>query len=150
MPTLRWGMLVAAWTSMLLSPQTISAADGRPETLVEDFVRAWNSHDMEAFARLYTSDATWVVTYDNRLDGRDAIVADMRVAHERWAKTSSIVASKTTAKLLGADVAVVQFNVLMTAGNAEPVGRTLLLAAINQDGGWKISAGQLTKPNCLP
>jgi hypothetical protein len=30
----------------------------------------------------------------------------------------------------------------------EPLGRTLLLVASREAGGWKIAAGQLTKPNC--
>jgi uncharacterized protein (TIGR02246 family) len=120
-----------------------------PDALIDAFVRAWNSHDMEAFARLFTVDATWAPTFDVRDEGREAIVADLRRAHENWAKTSTLTASKTAVKLLRPDVATVQFNVSVTVNDSgQPLGRTLLLAAIKQEDGWKISAGQLTKPNC--
>lgn len=120
-----------------------------PDALVDAFVRAWNSHDMEAFARLFTVDATWVPTFDVRDEGREAIVADLRTAHENWAKTSTLTANKTAVKVLRPDVATVQFNVLVTVnGSGQPLGRTLLLVASKQDDGWKINAGQLTKPNC--
>lgn len=146
MPIFR--LVLVGWALTLASPQIASAQEG-PEALVEGFVRAWNSHDMQAFARLYTPDATWVTTFDTRDEGRDAIVADLRAAHEHWAKTSTVAASKTAIKLLRPDVATVQFNLLMTENKGrEPVGRTLLLVATKQDDGWRISAGQITKPNC--
>ena len=47
------------------------------------------------------------------------------------------------------DIAIVQFNAMMTMGQGkEPLGRTLLLVASREADGWKIAAGQLTKPNC--
>ena len=136
----------------LLAPSPVTAAlPAGPGGLIERFVEAWNSHDPKAFEALFTADATWVATFDSRLEGRDAIVADLRTAHESWAKASTVVASKPLVKSLRPDVATVQFNLAMTMRkDAEPLGRTLLLVAGKQADGWKIAAGQLTKPNCPP
>ena len=104
---------------------------------------------MKAFEALYIADATWVPTFDSRFEGRNAIVADLRKAHEGWAKSSKLEASKPLVKPLGSDVATVQFNVAVTGRpDQAPLGRTLLLVASKEAGGWKIAAGQLTKPNC--
>lgn len=137
-------------SALLLAPSIAAASQSSgADELIDRFVQAWNSHDPKAFEALYTADATWVPTFDNRFEGRDAIVADLRKAHEGWAKVSTIEASKPLVKSLRPDVATVQFNVTMTGNKDQPpLGRTLLLVASKEAGGWKIAAGQLTKPNC--
>jgi uncharacterized protein (TIGR02246 family) len=134
---------------LLLLPSIAAAAQSSADELMERFVQAWNAHDMKAFEALYAADATWVPTFDSRFEGRDAIVADLRKAHEGWAKSSTLEASKLLVKPLHSAVATVQFNVTMT-GRADqtPLGRTVLLVASKEAGVWKIAAGQLTKPNC--
>jgi uncharacterized protein (TIGR02246 family) len=119
------------------------------ESLVERFVAAWNSHDLAAFEMLFTSEATWVATFDARDEGREAVLKDFRIAHEGWAKSSSVAASDALVTNVRPDVAIVQFNLMMTMSEGkEPLGRTLLLVASREADGWKVSAGQLTKPNC--
>ena len=142
--------VVTIVSALWLAPSIAAAAQSSgADQLIDRFVQAWNSHDMKAFEALYTADATWVATFDARLEGRDAIVADLRTAHESWAKATTVVASKPLAKSMGPDVATVQFNLAMTVKkDAAPIGRTLLLVASKEAGGWKIAAGQLTKPNC--
>jgi hypothetical protein len=64
-------------------------------------------------------------------------------------KSSSVAASDALVTNPRPDVAIVQFNLMMTPSvGKEPLGRTLLLVASREAGGWKIAAGQLTKPNC--
>jgi hypothetical protein len=75
-------------------------------------------------------------------------VADLRKAHESWAKSSTLEASKALVKTLRSGVATVQFNVMTGRKDQAPLGRTLLLVASKEAGGWKIVAGELTKPNC--
>lgn len=137
-------------SALLLAPSIAAAAQSGADGLIERFVQAWNAHDMKAFEALYTADATWVPTFDVRHEGRDAIVADLRKAHEGWAKSSTLEASKPLVKSLHSGVATVQFNVMMMMGRQDqaPIGRTLLLVASKEAGDWKIVAGQLTKPNC--
>lgn len=70
-------------SAMLPAPPMAAAApSANAEELIDRFVRAWNSHDMQAFEALFAADATWVPTFDARDEGRDAIVADLRTAHE--------------------------------------------------------------------
>jgi uncharacterized protein (TIGR02246 family) len=141
--------VVTIISALLLAPSIAAAAQSGADELIERFVQAWNAHDMKAFEALYTADATWVPTFDTRFEGRDAIVADLRKAHEGWAKSSTLEASKPLVKSLRSDVATVQFNVMVTGRQDQaPLGRTLLLVASKEAGGWKIVAGQLTKPNC--
>jgi uncharacterized protein (TIGR02246 family) len=131
------------------SPAFAAAPVATAGALVERFVAAWNSHDLAAFERLFTSEATWVTTFDTRDEGREAVLKDFRVAHQGWAKSSSVAASDALVTNPRPDVAIVQFNLMMTPSvGKEPLGRTLLLVASREAGGWKIAAGQLTKPNC--
>ena len=138
------GCVALVWFAARSSAQTMG-----PEGLVDAFVRAWNSHDMKAFERLFTEDADWVTTYDTRDEGRASIVADLRAAHESWAKTATVVSSKVSVRLLRPDVAIVHFNALTSVGNERPpAGRTMLFVGVKQADGWRITAGQITKPNC--
>jgi uncharacterized protein (TIGR02246 family) len=133
-----------------LAAAPIEGGPPGPESLVEAFASAWNSHSMHAFERLFTEDADWVTTYDTRVDGRAKIVADLKEAHEGFAKETTVAVSKTSVRLLSPDIAVIHYNADLTwPGNeGPPVGRTMLLVAVKTAGTWKISAGQITKPNC--
>jgi uncharacterized protein (TIGR02246 family) len=140
---------VAVFLSWLVAPPSGAGPPG-PESLVGAFASAWNSHSMPAFERLFTEDADWVTTYDTRDDGRAKIVADLKEAHEGFAKETTVVVRKTSVRLLRPDIAVVHFNAELTwPGNeGPPVGRTMLFVTVREAGTWKISAGQITKPNC--
>ena len=150
-------MRIALWSVLAFASALVgggstafaAAPVATAESLVERFVAAWNSHDLAAFEKLFTSEATWVATFDARDEGREAVLKDFRIAHEGWAKSSSVAASDALVTSLRPDVAIVQFNLMMTMGQGkEPLGRTLLLVAGREADGWKIAAGQLTKPNC--
>src|SRR5437667_9024014 len=104
---------IAAAASIWLAPSS-AAQSRRPEDLVDAFVAAWNSHDVNAFERLFAADADWVTTYDVRDDGRANILADLKETHEGWAKSSTIVSSKVSVRVLRPDVAVVHFNAALT------------------------------------
>jgi uncharacterized protein (TIGR02246 family) len=145
-----WSVLAVASAFMGGGSTAYAAAPvATAESLVERFVAAWNSHDIAAFEKLFTSEATWVATFDARDEGREAVLKDFRIAHEGWAKSSSVAASDALVTNVRPDVAIVQFNLMMTMSEGkEPLGRTLLLVASREADGWKVSAGQLTKPNC--
>jgi len=139
---------IAAAASIWLAPSS-AAQSRRPEDLVDAFVAAWNSHDVNAFERLFAADADWVTTYDVRDDGRANILADLKETHEGWAKSSTIVSSKVSVRVLRPDVAVVHFNAALTPTlGGTPIGRTMLLVAVKHARAWSIASGQITKPNC--
>ena len=78
-----------------------------PKVLVEDFVKAWNTHDTKAWGRLFTDDAIYVTVAEDRLAGRSNIVEDWAKAHTTWAKNTSIVQSAVEVRKVSRDVAVI-------------------------------------------
>jgi uncharacterized protein (TIGR02246 family) len=81
-----------------------------PKTIVDDFVKAWNTHDMKAFDRLVTNEAIWVPVAEVRDKGRINIVKDLAEAHATWAKTTTVVPSAMTIQSLRPDIAVLLFH----------------------------------------
>jgi uncharacterized protein (TIGR02246 family) len=124
------------------------AAPQGPEALVAGFANAWNSHSVTAFEQLFTDDADWVVTYDSLVDGRSKIVADLKETHQGWAKDTTVAVSKTLVRLVRPDVAVIHFNADLRWPGEPPVGRTMLFVGVKDAGRWRISSGQIAKPNC--
>jgi uncharacterized protein (TIGR02246 family) len=125
-----------------------SAQSANPEMLVDDFVKAWNSHDMKAFDRLFTDDAIWVAVAEMRVEGRGNIVKDFAEIHASWAKTTTIVRSATKVQTLRHDVAVVLFHAgyLDEQGRQIPgADRAMLIVAVKQSDVWRIAVGQITK-----
>lgn len=130
-----------------LTPSSTQSSD--PTAIVHDFVKAWNSHDMEALDRLFTDDATWVPAVEVLDEGRERIVKDFSAAHATWAKTTT-VALTTIPKIqmLKFDVAIVFFHMGLVDNNGNPlpgIDRAMMIVAVKQSGGWKIAAGQITK-----
>ena len=121
-----------------------------PESLADRFVQAWNTHDTSAFKELFVPNAYWVPTVDSRLDGRDNILADLGKAHETWAKTTTMGVSRgsVSSRLVQPDVAVVLFHTgfRQADGTLTTPGNAVLLVVVKQSDGWKIAAGQITKP----
>jgi hypothetical protein len=52
--------LVMCSVFILLSSAAASTARRSPESLADDFVAAWDSHDVKAFDRLFRNDAIWI------------------------------------------------------------------------------------------
>lgn len=124
-----------------------------PEGIADQFARAWSTHDKAAFDRIFAEDAHFIPTYDMMNEGRANVVADIYKAHEGWARETILTTSKVSVQQLGPDTAVVHFNVSVNApagSDRPPLGRTLLVVVVKQQDGWRIAAGQLTKPNCPP
>lgn len=145
-------LLAAALLTTLWAARPVAGAappqGTSPETLMDGFVEAWNSHDMKAFGRLLTEDAYWVPVVDVRLEGRANIVADLSKAHRAWAGTTTVAASDTVVRTIRPDVAVVLSHVgfVGKGGQVAKPPNALLLVTVKQADGWRIAAGQLTKP----
>ncbi len=124
------------------------AQSATPEALVDDFVKAWNSHDGKAFDPLFTDDAIWVPVAEARTEGRSAIVKDFSEIHATWAKTTTVGGqSAMKVQQLRPDVAVVLFHLKFMEGGKEVPGidRAMVIVAVKEAGGWKIATGQITK-----
>ena len=124
------------------SPQSAS-----PETLVDDFVKAWNSHDGKAFDRLFIDEAVWVPVAEARTEGRRDIVKDFTEIHTTWAKATTLSQSAMKVQQLRPDVAVILFHAKFLEDGKEVPGidRAMVIVAVKQAGGWKIATGQITK-----
>jgi uncharacterized protein (TIGR02246 family) len=129
------------------------AQSASPKALVEDFVKAWNSHDKKAWGSLFTNDAIWVIVAEDRLEGRSNIVEDWEKAHTTWAKNTSIVQSAVEVRKVSRDAAVILFRAgfLDKQGKLIPdSNRAMLVVAMKQSDGWRITAGQLAHPSPKP
>ena len=134
----------------------ISAAQSNsPAAIVDEFGKAWNSHDAKAFDRLFTEDVVWVPISEVRAEGRSSLVKELADAHASWAKNTTVTQSDTKVQSLGADAAVVFFHSSL-AGRSEdgkplpPADRAMIVVAVKQPDGWRIAAGQVTKPVARP
>jgi uncharacterized protein (TIGR02246 family) len=86
------------------------AGQNGPEALVDGFVRAWNSHDMKAFADLFTVDADFVNVAGMWWKGRAEIQAKHEESHATRFKTTNLVSTGTSVRLLRGDIAVIHFS----------------------------------------
>jgi uncharacterized protein (TIGR02246 family) len=123
------------------------AQSSSPEAVANDFVKAWNSHDMKAFDRVFTDDAIWVPVAEARVEGRNNIVKDLTEIHTTWAKTTTIRQSVLKVQMLRPDVAVVLFHLKYVEDGKDVPGidRAMVIVAIKQNDGWRIATGQITK-----
>lgn len=118
-----------------------------PEVIVDKFVRAWNSHDVKAFDRLFSDNAIWVPVAEARVVGHGDVIKDFEEIHTTWAKTTTISASDVKVQRVRPDVAVILFHAKFLEGGKEIPGidRAMIIVAVKESDGWRISAGQLTK-----
>ena len=125
-----------------------AAAQGAvPEAVVNQFVSAWNTHDVKAFDRLFTADAIWVPVAEVRVVGHTDVVKGFEQIHTTWAKNTTIIAKDIKVQLVRPDVAVILFHAkYLQDGKEVPVlDRAMIFVAVKEADGWKIAAGQLTK-----
>jgi uncharacterized protein (TIGR02246 family) len=125
------------------------------KAVVHGFEDAWNHHDMDAFAILFSTDADFVNVVGMRWVGRDSIKQHHAASHATIFKSSTLTIGETTLRFLKADVATARSEWTL-AGIASESGRlaptrtgvlTHVLARI--DGHWLIVLTQntdFTKP----
>jgi uncharacterized protein (TIGR02246 family) len=151
-PSLREAMHPLLLLTTLLIPAAGHAQSVSPERLPTDFVAAWNAHSVAAFEKLYTADATWVPSSEERTEGRASILREFSAAHDGkgWAvarKVTIAVKGLPKVQMLRPDVATIFFHMnFLVDGKIDPAQlRTLILVADKSNDGWRIAAGQLTK-----
>lgn len=134
---------------LCMLPPLASATQNPPEALADQFVAAWNSHDMKAFDGLFTDDAIWVPIAEVMNEGRAGIVKDLGEAHATWAKDTKIIRrGDMKVQRIRPDVAVLLFHLGFqdANGNVAPViDRAMIIVAVRTKSGWKIKTGQITK-----
>jgi len=128
-------------------------ADG-PKALVDGFIRAWNTHDMKAFGELFAEDADFVNVGGKWWKGRARIQAQHEQAHATRFKSTTLVETNTTVRLVRPDVAVLHFEWELS-GEVDPDGKPAItrhgimqIVAVQQTGAWRIVSAQNT--NTMP
>ena len=116
-----------------------------PEDAPEAFQRAWNGHDMAAFATLFHEDASFVNRFGHYVRGVEAIVAMHAPIHAGIYSDSTLANELIDVVPIGADAAVVHFWSRLAVGGAHPAGPhavdTLIMAVLTrQDDAWRIKA----------
>jgi uncharacterized protein (TIGR02246 family) len=131
------------------APVRAAEADD-PKVLVDGFIRAWNTHDMKALAELFIEDAEFVNAAGMWWKGRDAIQTMHERFHAARFKTSTLVETNTTVRMLRPDVAVLHFqSELSGARDANGIlvpkrHGIMLIVAVKQADGWRIVSAQNT------
>jgi uncharacterized protein (TIGR02246 family) len=146
--TLLTAFVVLAWMACAPSFAQVAAAD-EPEQLVNRFVAAWNTHDAQAFGKLFADDADWVTASGIDLQGRDRIQAFLAEEHASWAKATTMTAERIRMKRMDADSAVVIFHWRIaregeSSGGHARRGSNVFVASRSPQG-WIIVAGQVAR-----
>jgi uncharacterized protein (TIGR02246 family) len=131
----------------LLFASTSAAQSTTPVVLVDNFLRAWNSHDARAFDRLFTDDAIWVPVAESRVVGRSDVIKEFEHVHTGWAKKTTIIARDIKVQSIRPDVAVILFQAkfVQDAKDAPLLDRAIIMVVVKQGDSWRIAAGQDAK-----
>jgi uncharacterized protein (TIGR02246 family) len=116
-----------------------------PAEITTRFQDAWNTHDMDAFGRLFHPGATFVNRFGTYWRGVGQIVAGHAGIHASIYRDSTLAIDAADVDLICDDAAILHFWSRLSAGAAHPAGPhqvdTLILAVVTcRDGEWRIQA----------
>jgi uncharacterized protein (TIGR02246 family) len=126
---------------------TSAAQSATPVAVVDDFLKASNSHDANPFNRLFTEDAILVPVAEIRVVGHADVIKEFEQIHTTWAKKTTIIARNIKVQSVRPDVAVILFHpkFVQDAKEVPALDRAMMMVAVKQADGWRIAAGQVTK-----
>jgi uncharacterized protein (TIGR02246 family) len=121
------------------------SANSGPADIAARFQDAWNTHDMEAFGRLFHADASFVNRFGTYWRGVEQIVAGHRPIHETIYSDSTLENTVADVDFISGEAAILHVWSRLNAGEAHPAGPhpvdTLILAVVTLRGGeWRIQA----------
>ena len=125
-----------------------------PADITTRFQEAWNTHDMEAFGRLFHLDATFVNRFATYWRGVEQIVAGHVGIHATIYSDSTLAIDAPDVDPISDDAAILHFWSRLSTGAAHPAGPhqldTLIMAVVTRrEGEWRIQAAEnvtLTNP----
>jgi uncharacterized protein (TIGR02246 family) len=139
--------MLAAFLSICY-PARLPAASNPDEEHVRDVIanlmRAWNVHDMHAFAEQFTDDASFVNVNGSWLRNAAQIEESHKVVHSTIFKASNAVITPAQVRFPQPDVAVVHAKWQITGDSRRPEPRDYVMTLVlrRQSGAWKILAAQ--------
>ena len=87
---------------------------------LESMFKAWNRGDLEAYTNFWREDADLVNVRGKHLQGRAAILAELRTLHAFRFKGTRIIDLDHTTRLLSPDIAIIRVNWEMQGTNLGP------------------------------
>ena len=139
-------IVIPLFVSVLFASMS-AAQSATPVVVVDDFLKAWNSHDVKAYDPLFTEGAIWVPIAESRVAGHSDVIKQFEQIHTTWAKKTTIIARDIKVQSVRLDVAVILFHAkfVQDAKEAPSLDRAVIMVAVKQADGWRIAAGQVTK-----
>jgi uncharacterized protein (TIGR02246 family) len=139
-------VIIPLFASVLFASMS-AAQSATPVVVVDDFLKAWNSHDAKAFDPLFTQDAIWVPVAETRAIGRADVIKQFEQIHTTWAKKTTIIARDIKVQSVRPDVAMILFHAkfVQDAKEVPVLDRAMIMVAVKQADGWRVAAGQVTK-----
>ncbi|MFM9372900.1 SgcJ/EcaC family oxidoreductase [Streptomyces sp. Da 82-17] len=119
-----------------------------PQALPQLVVAAWADNDADAFAELFTDDATLILPGDVFAKGKEAIRKLMKAGYAGPYRGTKVTGTPIDAKAVGGDVAVLVTEGGVIAPGEEQVAPERAIRATwvlaKQAEGWRITAYQNT------
>ena len=116
--------------------------------IIDKWEKAWNSHDMHAFASLFHEDGVWILWTGEVWKGRNAIEEGHAAVHKTVFRNSIQRERLEELTFVGSDAAVVRFYSTLTGDERAP-GKTIrsrkVLILTKRAGAWKVGWGQNTR-----
>jgi uncharacterized protein (TIGR02246 family) len=116
--------------------------------IIDKWEKAWNSHDMHAFASLFHEDGVWILWTGEVWKGRNAIEEGHAAVHKTVFRNSIQRERLEELTFVGSDAAVVRFYSTLTGDERAP-GKTIrsrkILIVTKRAGAWKVGWGQNTR-----
>jgi uncharacterized protein (TIGR02246 family) len=117
-----------------------SPAPTSPEQALKDrakeFDAAWNKHDAEAVAAHFTTNGDIITESGETLAGRDGIQQALTDGFNGPLKDSTLTSTIGTVRLIKPDVAIIDSEVELKTGDAEPRKFHVVNVVVNKDGKW--------------
>ena len=116
--------------------------------IIDSWQKAWNSHDMHAFANLFHEDGIWVLWNGKVWKGRTTIEEGHAEVHKTVFRNSTQNKEIEELTFVGPDAAVVRLYSTLTGDERHPdkvVESRNLLVITKRKNVWKIGWGQNTR-----
>lgn len=125
------------------------ADEAAVRAVVDRINAAWADHDADAFADVYTDDATMVLSGDRFLRGRETIRTDLVREFQGRHRGTKLISDVVDLRFLGTDTAVmITEGGVLAPGESEPAPEREIRATwtcAKQDGEWYLAAYQNTR-----
>jgi uncharacterized protein (TIGR02246 family) len=143
------GLLSVASTSMGQSAPSGTGADrAQIMAMIDSWEKAWNGHDMHAFASLFHEDGVWILWTGEVWKGRTAIEEGHAAVHKTVFRNSVQRERLEELTFVGPDAAVVRFYSTLTGDERAPdklIRSRKILIVTKRAATWKIGWGQNTR-----